>query len=270
MPPFRRFIQILDAFIAPWPAHLAATSAALPRANPSPASTPARIETPAVACGSAAEIPRVEVGGEFITPVGRRRLHILKFAGQGTRARVFQATDLASQQTCALKVIHERTPLHLQSIAVETTKTDALAAHQLPFARIIETGGTYILKEWIDGIGGDQWLREWLAAGADPDDPAFVSLVQFFRDASAKGLHVGDLRPSNMMLRAGTEWVPIDTGPITASMPPAAAMKCYRERFIRRWLWVGRSPFWYLVYWTWCRTKAAGATAVSSRAEEKR
>lgn len=252
MPPFRRFIQILDAFIAYSPAEN--TDAANP---PRDLVSLALFENHPSTSDSSAEIPLVRVGGEFITPAGQRRLQVIKFVGQGTRAKVYRVSEVGSHQIFALKVIHERLPINLMAIAMEIAKTDALASHQIPFSRIIETGVTYVLKEWIDGIGGDYWLREWLENRADPADPAFVALVRFFRDASAKGLQMDDLRPSNLMLRNGTEWVPIDVGKITAAVPPAVAMKCYREIFIRRWLWVSRSPFWYLVYWTWCRVRRA-------------
>lgn len=251
-PSFRRFLQILDSFIADLPAET--TGAVNP---PRDLVSLALFEHHPAASDRSTEIPRVRVGGEFVTPVGQRRLQIIKFVGQGTRAKVYQATDVGSRQMFALKVIHERTPINLKAIAMEIAKTDALASHQIPFSRIIETGVTYVLKEWIDGIGGDDWLREWLENTADPVDPAFVALIRFFRDAAAKGFQMDDLRPSNLRLRKGAEWVPIDVGRITAAVPPSVAMKCYREKFIRRWLWVGRSPYWYLVYWTWCRVRRA-------------
>ncbi len=249
-PSFKRFLQILEAFVADSPAENTHDTS-LPRDLVSLA----LYENHPAASDVSTAIPMVTVGEKFITPVGQRHLRVIKFVGQGTRAKVYQVTEVGSHQLFALKVIHERAPINLKAIAMEIAKTDALASHQIPFSRIIETGVTYALKEWIDGIGGDDWLRDWLEKRADPGDPAFVALIRFFRDASAKSFQMEDLRPSNLMLRNGEEWVPIDVGRITADVPPAVAMKCYREKFIRRWLWVGRSPFWYLVYWTWCRVK---------------
>ena len=264
MPPFRRFLRILDAFgaavpvgemtgeIGPAsPANRSKHEGSLQSNPAAPAPDGNRLGM----CESESAIPEVRVGEEFVTPSGKRRLRIVRFAGQGTRGKVYQAIEIESARTCALKVIHEYAPVYLKSIAVEILKADVLAAHQLPFARIVETGDTYVLKEWIEGTPGDQWVGQWLEKGADPDDPAFAALIRFFHKASARGLHVDDLRPSNMLLRNGTEWVPIDTGPIHASVAPADAMRCYRERFIRRWLWVSRSPFWYVVYWTWCQVR---------------
>jgi hypothetical protein len=258
-PSFRRFIQILDAFVTDLPA----TGATPGNDASAPGSLPAvpgqsRSPSPGIVSSTdrgGTEIPRMEIGQEFITPVGQRRLQILKLAGAGSRAKVYQALAPDERQTYALKIIHEHTPVHLQSIVVETVKTATLAAHQLPYARIIEIGVTYVLKEWIDGLAGDGWVRRWLEQGAAPDDTAFQALIRFFRMASARGVHVGDLKPENMMLRGAADWVVIDCGPIDAPVPPAAAMKCYRERFIRRWLWASRSPFWYLVYQIWRRVR---------------
>lgn len=247
----RRFLDILDRFAAHAPPRDTSPKA-VPARDPAAASTPAVVLADD---GSTPEIPLVEVGREFRTPVGRRCLQVIRFVGQGKRARVYQVLERATGRTYALKVIHELTPVQLKSIALETPKAEALASHQLPCARIIEVGPTYVLKEWIDGIPGDKWVREWLERGSAPTDPAFLALLGFFSEAAARGVHVDDLRPSNMMLRRGTEWVPIDTGLIEVSVPPFAAMKRYRERFIRRWLGVRRSPVWSLVYWIWCRAR---------------
>lgn len=266
MPSLRRFIQILDSFLAPLSAQRAV--------NP-PAVAPVNAEAAPVVVtntgsgrsegGPATGVPQVEVGGEFITPVGRRRLRIVKFAGQGSRAKVYQAVESVSGRVFALKVIHELTPLHLYSIAVEINKADTLAAHQLPLSRVFEAGDAYVLKEWIDGITGDDWTRRWWEKGADPGDPAFEALVAFFRDASARGVHVEDLKSANMMLRNSIEWVVVDAGPIYTSVPPAVVMDHYRERFIRRWLWASRSPFWYSVYWCWCRTRGVMTMNVEAK-----
>jgi len=263
MPSLRRFIQILDAFLVQFPedddplSPAGKTDVAQNRTQTPPIDLPAD--------KTAAELPRVEAGREFVTPVGHRRLHVVKFAGQGSRAKVYQAFESEGGGVFALKVIHELTPLHLYSIAVEISKADTLAAHQLPFSRIVESGGTYVLKEWIEGIPGDDWTRRWWESGADPADPAFKALVAFFRDASARGVHVEDLKSANMMLRNSTEWVVVDAGPIVTSLPPAVVMEHYRERFIRRWIWASRSPFWYSVYWIWCRARGVKTRNVEAR-----
>ena len=253
----RRFIQILDAFIAHSPANqnLAAIDQSHSTSRPEPPrsysdSTPAWNST-------APDIPQVQAGQSFVTPSGQRQLQIVRFVGGGKRAKVYQAIELGNCQSYALKVVHDSAPGNLESMGLETVKADALASHQLPHARIIEMGITYVLKEWIDGIAGDHWLCEWMKNGADPTDPAFLALVRFFGDAAAKGVHVNDLKPANMILRSGTEWLPVDPGLVTASVAPAVAMKSYRERFIRRWLRVSRSPFWYMIYWAWCQVRRA-------------
>ncbi len=249
-PPLRRFIRILDAFVVNWPAGANRTDL-----TPRDVVSKKLFEDHPAGRDITTAIPEVTLGAEFITPVGQRRLRIVRLAGEGTRAKVYEAIEIESGTVVALKIIHERTPLNLQAIAMETVKVEALTTHGLPCSRIVESGVTYVIKEWVSGTGGDQWLEQWLARGADPDDPAFVALLGFFRDASAKGLRIDDFRPSNLILRAGQSWVPIDVGRITIGVSPAFAMRCYRERFLRRWLWVSRSPFWFLVYWMWRRVR---------------
>ncbi len=241
-PPLRRFIRILDAFLVERPADVT-------RAGCEPRDVVSKklFEDHPAGRDTITPIPAVTPGTEFVTPVGQRRLRIVRLAGQGTRAKVFEAAEAATGTVVALKVIHERTPLNLQAIAMETVKVGALTSHGLPCSRVIESGVTYVIKEWVSGTGGDQWLEQWLASGADPDDAAFVALLTFFRDASSKGLRIDDFRPSNLILRDGRSWVPIDVGRITVGVAPAFAMRCYRERFIRRWLWVSRSPVWFVV-----------------------
>ena len=265
----RRFVQILNAFSLRLPAPGAssetsqarqlrdmtsASSARAPDALPS-----ARAASPST--GTAEKVPTIKVDGEFVTPLGKRRLQVVRFIGGGKRAKVYHALEPGSGKTYALKIVHERTPASLRSMALEAAKADALAAHRLPHARILELSATYALKEWIDGIGGDQWLREWMQRGSDPTDPSFLALVDFFRGAAAREVHITDLKPPNMILRNRTEWVPVDPGLVIAPVSPAVAMKYYRERFARRWLRASRSPVWAPVYWFWCRTKRAHSLA---------
>jgi hypothetical protein len=247
VPTLGRFLDILDSFAS----HAPAQDIWL---NAKRESAAARSPTPVAPLPNgqfAGEIPLVEVGREFVTPVGGHCVQVLKFAGQGKRAKVYQAIERASGRTVALKVIHKITPVQLNSIALETAKADVLVSHHLPCARIIEAGATYVLKEWIEGISGEQWVREWTDRGAAPDDPAFLALLRFFREASTKGIHVNDLRPSNMILRDGSEWVPVDPGFVDQSLPPFTAMKRYQKSFFRRWLRRSRNPCSYVVYWIW-------------------
>jgi hypothetical protein len=264
----KRFIQILNAFDIDPAASCAPAGAARPAQNVIPTGTAG---VPGPRPGTSAlldhgtgvcvarvceEIPAVRAGDEFITPLGKRRLQIVRFVGGGKRAKVYQAIEAESRQVWALKVIHERTPANLQSMALENEKAQTLATHQLPHARIIEMGATYALKEWVEGIEGNQWLDAWKEDGADPSDSTFRALVGFFREAAIKGVHINDLKPPNMMVRGGTEWVPIDPGLITAPVPTAVAMKRYRDRFVRRWLRADRSRRHGLLYWLWCLKKS--------------
>lgn len=262
-PSLRQFVKILDSFLVDLPAD-----------------PPVRqIATSSFGCNGAASIvrasgqvelrethvPSVQIGETFVAPVSGRALRIDGLAGEGTRAKVYRATELESGRTYALKVIHEYAPLYLHSVAVEIPKIEVLAEHQMPFAMILEQGKTYLIKEWLDGVSGEHWLEQWLRCGADPDDQAFVKLIGFFREASIKGLHIEDLRPSNLMLRNATgDWVPIDTGPIQTSVAPRLAMRLYRERFVRKWLRTSRSIFWNIAYWFWCRMRGEGG-AMSRR-----
>lgn len=262
-PSLRQFVKILDSFLVDLPV------------DP----TPPQVATKPLAgkcdysgvCVSGqfgpreTGVPSVQIGETFVAPVSGRVLRIDGFAGEGTRAKVYRSTELESGRTCALKVIHEYAPLYLHSVAVEVPKIEILAAHQMPFVSILEQGETYLIKEWLDGVSGELWLEQWLKGGADTQDRSFVRLIGFFREAAIKGLHIEDLRPSNLMLRNGTgDWVPIDTGPIQASVAPKLAMRLYRERFIRKWLRTSRSIFWNVAYWFWCRMRGEGG-AMSRR-----
>jgi hypothetical protein len=183
--------------------------------------------------------PTLEPGMAVTMPQSNRKLKVVALAGEGYRAKVYQAVDLSNSQNVALKIIHEPSELNLVSIAAEGIKADVLESNSVPCARILEIGRDYALKQWIAGTLGDDWLaRERQSGQPVLDATGAKALFDFYIQASRQRVIIENLKPANMMLTPENVWIPFDPGRITVGSPPREVLNYYRGNFIRKWLGV--------------------------------
>jgi hypothetical protein len=134
----------------------------------------------------------------------------------------------------ALKVPKKESEKQFRKLHQEVEKNVKLAALGLPYAEIIEEGGDYLVKEWIEGTRGDHWFIQWNKRGRPLNDKPFVKLMEIFDSLSARGIYVQNLKDLNVIFD-GKKWVVIDVGYFKYNMSPREALGRFYETFDGRW-----------------------------------
>lgn len=67
------------------------------------------------------------------------------------------------------------------------------------------------MREWVDGILGDEWTQQWIEGGCDMDDEALIFLFNLFNSLAKRGIYLLNLKSENMLWN-GSEWIVIDYG----------------------------------------------------------
>jgi hypothetical protein len=173
--------------------------------------------------------------GEEITIRGDI-LRITAIAGRGRRSIVYQAADRDGRRF-ALKIPINREPDTLNSLKNEELKSRSYFRYGFKHAGVIETGPDYILKDWVDGIRGDRWTREWAEEGFPPDAPQIIQLGKLIRASAEKKIYLRDLNQNNLIWD-GYEWVIIDTGSVKKRFFRSRIIRRYRDYISENW---GRS-----------------------------
>ena len=161
---------------------------------------------------------------------------VIAVAGRGRRSIVYQVEDRDGRRL-ALKMPVDHEPDTLNSLKNEELKARVYSRYGFKHAGVIETGPDYILKEWVDGIRGDRWTREWVEEGFPPDAPQIIQLGELIRHSAAKKIYIRDLNQNNLIWD-GDQWVIIDTGSIKKRLFRSRIIRLYREYISENW---GRS-----------------------------
>lgn len=175
--------------------------------------------------------------GDYIE-VRERRLQIVRKAGEGRRGLVFQVRS-AKGALYALKIAKDESLETLESLARESEKAGSWQALGIPHAKVLVQEKTYVLKPWINGIGGDDIIEKYSAGDIQWKSAveAVISLVGHIRD---QGAYVGDFRPANLIW-TGKAWVIIDSGSIQQGMTLEETQNKWLKtdergmKFMRRW-----------------------------------
>jgi len=116
----------------------------------------------------------------------------------------------------------------------EVSKNARLHSLGLAVAEIVEEGGDYLVKRWIDGLRGDHWFIQWNEKGRPLDDAGWLGLCAMFDKLSAKGVYVQNLKDLNLIWD-GRKWVVIDVGYFKTGLTPQQALGRYYDTFDGRW-----------------------------------
>jgi hypothetical protein len=180
------------------------------------------------------------VGAKIKTPLGLN-LSIAKVILDGHKGIVYKALD-KNGKAWALKVPRFDLPEYnydvKASLVKEVAKIPAYEKLNIPYARIIEAGPDYLVKEWVEGVRGDEWVNSWskLSSSKRKSDPRYQQLMQLFENISAQGAYVGNLKSINM-IHDGQTWIIVDssTPKIEAGRPDEMRAK-YNDVFEKRWI----------------------------------
>lgn len=209
-------------------------------------------------------------GSLIVTPMKRKKLTVTRRIDDGHAGVVFKAVNKKAE-TFALKVPKKDTEKQFRKLHQEVVKNKQLADLGLPYADIVEEGGDYLVKRWVEGVRGDDWFMHWNENGRPRDDACWLRLIYLFDSLSAKGtalvnlsadevyfyleflfffsgvntlvfcltitnagIYVQNLKDLNMIWD-GKQWVVIDVGYFKYGMAPQEALGRYYETFDTRW-----------------------------------
>ncbi len=180
------------------------------------------------------------IGAEVKTPQGLK-LKIAKVILDGHKGIVYKAID-KNGKAWALKVPRFDLPEFnydvKASLVKEVAKIPVYEKLNVPYARIIEAGPDYLVKEWVEGVRGDEWVQSWskLSSSKRKSDPRYQQLMQLFEHISMQGAYVGNLKAINM-IHDGQNWVIVDssTPKLEAGRPEDMRAK-YSDVFEKRWI----------------------------------
>ncbi|MEA1927357.1 MAG: hypothetical protein U9N73_04065 [Candidatus Auribacterota bacterium] len=168
--------------------------------------------------------------------IGGKDFRIVTIAGKGRRSIVYQVENQDGLRF-ALKIPINKEPKTLNSLRKEKEKGRAYARYGFRHAGIICSGENYILKNWVEGLRGDRWTRQWAEEGFSPHDPRIINLIELLRYSAEKKIYLRDLNQNNLIWD-GESWVIIDTGSIKKRFSRSRILRLYREYISENW---GRS-----------------------------
>ena len=171
--------------------------------------------------------PKMVEAGQPIK-VGELSLTVLQELSAGRNKRTYKVKDQRG-------VLYIYKYAKRKEIKKEAERAATLARLGLPHSKIVATGSErrrsrssldgrarehskdtgYVLREWIEGMRGDDWLKSWQSFGAPFDSSGVKSLFALFDKAARAGTYVGHLNPECLVYNnlGGTgSSVPRDTG----------------------------------------------------------
>lgn len=173
--------------------------------------------------------------GAFVETMSGKKLRVEKSIDSGKRGKVFQVKDTQGK-LYALKVARNSEPETLKSLTEESTKTALYEKHQIPHAKIHEHQSTYALKDWIEGVRADAWMKDWAEKGSPADATQVKALQKLIGNASQKGVYIGDLNAKNLIWdEHAHQWVVVDSGSILEGLSVDEALDRYAEKVPHRW-----------------------------------
>lgn len=137
-----------------------------------------------------------------------------------------------------------------RSVKKEIKRTAAVQKTGVPYAKMVSSGSDYVLRQWIEGVRGDEWLKSWEAFGASVHIDAVEDLFLLLDTVARQGLYIGKIEPEDMIFCATYpavggvssgglsretrgRWVIVNCGRIKTSTPRGAAERYFWKIFSR-------------------------------------
>ncbi len=170
-------------------------------------------------------------GVRFKTP-GGKEFKVLDLVHRGSKANIFQIE--AEGKLFALKIPIDHSAESEAALQEDISRIKTLERLGFSHARMIESGNRFLLKEWIVGIDGKEWLSQWESEGGIGTSAPAVALKSIVELSILKKAYIRNLRPSNLIWD-GTRWVVVDSGPAKESLTSDEVRNRYSENFSERW-----------------------------------
>jgi predicted Ser/Thr protein kinase len=171
--------------------------------------------------------------GQVVQLPSGKKITIIEEVEVGRRGRVYRAKGKKGE-IFALKLAKDAEAETLDSFSKEGKKVKALAKGEFRHAQILEEGKDFALKDWIEGVRADQWLKAWDKAGRPVERADVKELWRIFKRAAEQKTYIGDLNPKNLIW-TGKDWVIIDSGDLRYDLDAKTILERFQEKMTRRW-----------------------------------
>ena len=158
--------------------------------------------------------------------VGELSLTILLELEAGRDKRIYKVKD----QRGALYIYKH---CKKRTVKKEIARAEILTRIGLPHSKVVASGSDFIVRAWVPGVRGDDWLKAWESFGAPVDVDAVEKLVALFDKAASAGMYVGRLNPEDLIYDESDWWI-LDCGSIRKHAPRDVATR-YFWRIFERW-----------------------------------
>lgn len=186
----------------------------------------------------------LKVGKKIKTP-GGLKLTIDKVILDGHKGVVYRGVD-KSGKPYAIKVprydLKDYNYDSLGSLQREIDKVPGYEKLKILYARIFEYGEDYIVKEWVEGVRGDEWVKKWVSLSKSnrKNDPLYRDLMDLFQSIASQRSYVGNLKSINL-IHNGEGWIIVDGGGVKFNTDePGNIISRYQETFENRWIRNGK------------------------------
>lgn len=169
--------------------------------------------------------PKMVEAGQPIK-VGELSLTVLLELESGRNKRVYKVKDQRGVQ-----YVYKHTKK--RDVKKEVERAARLARHGLTHSKVVASGSDFILREWVQGIRGDDWLKAWESFGAPMDAEAIVNLFALLDKSSRAGVYVGSLEPKDLVWD-DNQWSIFNCGSIR-DLPPKEVATRYFWKMLERW-----------------------------------
>ena len=169
--------------------------------------------------------PKMIEAGQPIK-VGELSLTILLELEAGRDKRIYKVKD----QRGALYIYKH---CKKRTVKKEIARAEILTRIGLPHSKVVASGSDFIVRAWVPGVRGDDWLKAWESFGAPVDVDAVEKLVALFDKAASAGMYVGRLNPEDLIYDESDWWI-LDCGSIRKHAPRDVATR-YFWRIFERW-----------------------------------
>ena len=155
----------------------------------------------------------IAVGQDWVSPEDKE-YKVEKYIDHGRRSEVYLIIDKKTNLQYALKVARKNNEETLRSLNKEQKKVLDILKTGEPTAALVEAGTNYVIREYIEGTRGDEWLKRWVENGYSLQDPALLALAELYKRVAEKNFYIGDLNRKNLIWTPSGKWVVVDSGDI--------------------------------------------------------
>lgn len=152
---------------------------------------------------------------------------------RGRRGTVYQVEDNRGRRL-ALKIAADRRRESLRSLGRERKKARAYRRYGFPHAAIVAAGPGYVLKEWVEGVRGDEWVREWARQGFPPEAGPWIRLTEMLLHGIRRRVYLRDLNQNNLVWD-GAGWTIIDAGSANRLLRRSRVRRLYLQEIPLDW-----------------------------------